>query len=141
MAPDMDRRGFLCGVALLSVGSLVSMQEAVAATGFKVLSNGKVEVDLASNPALSKVGGVVRIDGVNSGAIAVIRTSKSAKGYSAIDLACTHQGFTVERMGSGWTCPEHGARYSVTGKKVSGLANGPLKNLPVSVKGKKLTVG
>ena len=32
MAPDMDRRGFLCGVALLSVGSLVSMEEAVAAT-------------------------------------------------------------------------------------------------------------
>lgn len=141
MEAEINRRQLLCGVALLSLGSIASLQSAEAANGYKILKNGKVELDLAANSALSKVGGVVRIDGVNSGAIAVVRTGKAATSYLALDLACTHQGFIVEKSGTGWTCPQHGAKYSATGKKVSGLANGPLKKLKLSVKGSKLTVG
>ena len=141
MSTEFSRRDILCGVALLSLGTAVSLDSAVAATGYKVLANGKVEVTLASNPALAKVGGALRIDNVKGKSIAVVRTSRAKAGYKAIDLSCTHQGVPVEQSSAGWMCPAHGSQFTLAGKKISGLANGPLKNLKIVATAKKVTIG
>ena len=80
----ISRRTALCALSLISAGIFTSAESAVAATGVKVLSNGKVQVTLKSNPALKKVGGVVRIDDVKGKSIALVRTS--TKSYTAVNL-------------------------------------------------------
>jgi len=60
----ISRRTAICALSLIGVGVFTSAESAVAASGVKVLANGKVEVTLKSNPALKKVGGVVRVDDV-----------------------------------------------------------------------------
>jgi Rieske Fe-S protein len=141
MSAEITRREVLCGAALVSLGATFSLDSAVAASGYKVLANGKVEVTLASNPSLAKVGGVVRIDGVQGTSIAVVRTSAAKTGYKAINLACTHQGAIVDQSSGGWMCPRHGAQFTLAGRKVSGLAKTALKELKVVVAATKLTVG
>ncbi|CAB4871039.1 unannotated protein [freshwater metagenome] len=141
MSAEISRREVLCGVALLSLGTAISLDSAVAATGYKVLASGKVEVDIAANPAIAKVGGVLRIDDVKGKSIAVVRTSTAKTGYKAIDLSCTHQGVPVEQSSAGWMCPAHGSQFTLAGKKISGLARGPLKNLTIAVTPTKLTIG
>ena len=54
---NVSRRAVLCGLTVLTLGLIP--ENAIAASGVKVLANGKVEVLLAKNPALKKVGGVV----------------------------------------------------------------------------------
>jgi Rieske Fe-S protein len=141
MSAEISRREVLCGVALLSLGTAISLDSAVAATGYRVLASGKVEVDIATNPAIAKVGGVLHIDGVKGKSIAVVRTSTAKTGYKAIDLSCTHQGVPVEQSSAGWMCPAHGSQFTLAGKKISGLARGPLKNLTIAVTPTKLTIG
>ena len=65
--PGISRRTAICALSLIGVGVFTSAESAVAAGGVKVLANGKVEVTLKSNPALKKVGGVIRIDDLNAG--------------------------------------------------------------------------
>ena len=55
----ISRRSFICGSAALAAMATVP---AVAATGVKTLSNGKTEIDLATNKALASVGAVVELD-------------------------------------------------------------------------------
>jgi len=45
---DLSRRAVLCGLAVLTLGLIPDT--AIAATGVKVLANGKVEVTLSKNP-------------------------------------------------------------------------------------------
>ena len=54
--PGISRRTAICALSLISVGIFTQAESAVAATGIKVLANGKVQVTLKSNPALKKVG-------------------------------------------------------------------------------------
>ena len=51
MAKEINRRELLCGIALLSAGLSTQSGAAVAATGVKILKNGKVEVTIKTNKA------------------------------------------------------------------------------------------
>ena len=139
MSENISRRELLCGLAL--IGLTTPLTPSVAASGYKVLSNGKVEFTLAANPALKKVGGVVRVDGVNGGSIALVRTSNAANGFSAVKLQCTHQGGSLKQQGNQWACQVHGATFTLAGKNIAGLATTPLKTLPIKATAKKITVG
>ena len=72
----LSRRGFICGAA--AVAALATMP-AIAATGVKTLSKGRTEVNLAANPALANVGGVVEVNIKKYGRVAVVRTSSQQK--------------------------------------------------------------
>ena len=137
--PDLSRRAALCGLSLMGMGIFAAPERAEAATGVKVLASGKVQVTLKSNPALSKVGGVVRIDNVNGKSIALIRTS--AKAYAAVNLLCTHQGGALVQTGNQWQCQEHGATFTLAGKNLVGPATTPLRQLPVKVTASVVTIG
>ena len=125
----VSRRTAICALSLIGVGVFTSAESAVAATGVKILSNGKVQVTLKSNPALKKVGGVVRIDDVKGKSIALVRTS--TKAYTAVNLLCTHLGGQLFQTGNQWKCEEHGATFTLAGKNIAGLATKALKQLPV----------
>ena len=87
---SLSRRSLLCGLAVLTLGFVPD--KAIAATGVKVLPNGKVEIRLASNRALRKVGGVVQFQDGSGRSLALVRTSTAANGFRAINLSCTHEG-------------------------------------------------
>lgn len=142
MEKEISRRTLLCGVALLSAGITSATSPAVAATGVKILKSGKVEVTLKSNSALAKVGGVVRVDGVNGQSIALVRTTSAKTGYSAINLSCTHRGAIVEQSGNEWACINgHGATFTLAGKNLVGPATTPLKQVPIKVTATTVTIG
>jgi Rieske Fe-S protein len=136
---ELSRRAVLCGVAALTLGLLP--ETAIAATGVKVLANGKVDVTLSRNPALRKVGGVVQFTDGNGQEIALVRTGKAASAYRAINLSCTHEGTTVMKSGTKWVCPNHRAEFAINGDVKIGPAKVNLMSLPVKVTKTKVTVG
>ena len=90
----LTRRSFICAGA--AVAALTAMP-AVAATGVKTLKNGKTVVDLAANKTLTEVGGLIELSIKKYGKVAVVRTSKSTKGFSVINLACPPAGVLVSK--------------------------------------------
>jgi Rieske Fe-S protein len=136
---EVSRRAVLCGLAVLTLGLVPD--KAIAATGVKVLANGKVDVTLSRNKALRKVGGVVQFTDGAGQEIALVRIGKSAKAYRALNLSCTHEGTTVMRSGSKWVCPNHRAEFAINGDVKIGPAKMDLAALPVKVTKTKVTVG
>ena len=136
-----SRRSVLCGVALLAVGlSTESASAATTAVGATQAGN-KIKLDLAKNKALAKVGGLVQIDLSDGSSLAIVRTAAGAKGISAINLSCTHQGVPVKQQGSGWMCPAHGSQFALIGKLIKGPARSALQKYPVSVTGNSILIG
>lgn len=136
---EVSRRAVLCGLAVLTLGLVP--ETAIAATGVKVLANGKVDVTLARNPALRKVGGVVQFTDGAGQEIALVRTGRAAKAYRALNLSCTHEGTTVTKSGNQWVCPNHRAEFAINGDVKIGPAKANLMSVPVRVTKKKVTVG
>lgn len=136
---EVSRRAVLCGLAVLTLGLVPDT--AIAATGVKVLANGKVEVLLASNPALKKVGGVVQFANGSGQAVALVRTGKSATSYRALNLSCTHEGTKVQKSGTNWVCPNHRAEFALNGDVKIGPARTNLVQIPVRVLKTKIVVG
>lgn len=136
---EVSRRAVLCGLAVLTLGLVPD--KAIAATGVKVLANGKVDVTLSRNKALRKVGGVVQFTDGAGQEIALVRTGKSAKAYRALNLSCTHEGTRVMRSGSKWVCPNHRAEFAINGNVKIGPARSNLAAIPVKVSKTKVTVG
>jgi cytochrome b6-f complex iron-sulfur subunit len=75
-----------------------------------------------------------------SGGVIVARTI--AGNYIAVSQACTHQGVTVQYIGSSqeFYCPSHGATFSNTGAVTGGPAPGALKKYNTSLNGSMLRV-
>ena len=138
LSGELTRRGALCALATLTLGAMAA--PAVAATGVKVLKNGRIEVTLSRIPALRSVGGVVRIDNVSGRSIALVRTATGRSGFTALDLRCTHQGTIVEQDGDKWSCPNHGAAYALNGDLEIGPATTPLRKLRVTATARKVVI-
>jgi Rieske Fe-S protein len=136
---NVSRRAVLCGLAVLTLGLIP--ENAIAASGVKVLANGKVVVNLSKNPALKKVGGVVQFTNNKGIDIALVRTGKGVKAFRALNLACTHQGYPLRLEGEKWVCDNHLANFSITGAVTKGPAESNLQNIPLKATKKKITVG
>jgi Rieske Fe-S protein len=136
---DVSRRAVLCGLAVLTLGLVPDT--AIAATGVKVLANGKVEITLSKNPALKKIGGTVQFQNGAGQSFALVRTGKTASAYRALNLSCTHEGEKVVKSGSKWVCPEHRAEFAINGDVKVGPATTNLVQVPVKVSATKITVG
>ena len=136
---DVSRRAVLCGLAVLTLGLVPDT--AIAATGVKVLANGKVEISISQNPALKKVGGVVQFTDGAGQSVALVRTGKTASAYRALNLSCTHEGTNVQKSGSKWVCPNHRAEFAINGDVKVGPARANLVQIPVKVSSAKVVVG
>jgi len=136
---EITRRGFICAGAAVAA---LAAAPAVAATGVKTVA-GKTVVDLASNKALAKVGGVVELSISTYGKVAVVRTSKSINGYSVINLSCPHAGVVVKQSSGGWLCPAprgHGSEFALNGARKAGLAASDLRSIKFTATSKTLTI-
>jgi len=135
----LNRRAFICAGA--AVAALTALP-AVAATGVKTLKNGKTVIDLAANKTLTEVGGLIELSIKKYGKVAVVRTSKSANGFSVINLACPHAGVLVSKSSEGWSCnpPGHGSVFALNGALKVGPATSPLKSIKFTATSKALTI-
>jgi Rieske Fe-S protein len=136
---NVSRRALLCGLAVLTLGFIP--EKAIAASGVKMLANGKVEVSLSKNPALKKVGGVVQFTNNQGLEIALVRVGKASNSYKALNLSCTHQGTTVKKSGSKWVCPNHRAEFAIGGEVKIGPAEADLVTIPIKSSKSKVIVG
>jgi hypothetical protein len=135
----LNRRAFICAGA--AVAALTALP-AVAATGVKTLKNGKTVIDLAANKTLTEVGGLIELSIKKYGKVAVVRTSKSTKGFSVINLACPHAGVLVSKSSEGWSCnpPGHGSVFALNGALKVGPAASALKLIKFTATSKALTI-
>ena len=136
---SLTRRGILCGIAAISLGFIP--EAAVAAKGVTILSSGKVEVLIASNPTLKKVGGLIQVDFTNGLSVAVVRISTATKGFKVLNLACTHEGVPLKQKGNTWNCPAHNSQFSIDGKLKRGPATSALLEIPFKATAKSLVIG
>ncbi|PWG79905.1 QcrA and Rieske domain-containing protein [Pararcticibacter amylolyticus] len=62
--------------------------------------------------------------------------------FTAVQLACTHQGFSVayNNAQGKFICPAHGSEFNTTGGVVRGPATSALKHYTISVNGSALAV-
>ncbi|CAB4692473.1 MAG: hypothetical protein F2666_02660 [Actinobacteria bacterium] len=137
---SLSRRNFICASAALAALATVP---AAAATGVKTLANGKTEIDLASNTALASVGGVVELTIKKYGKVALVRTSKSANGFSVLNLSCPHAGVIVKQSTSGWICSAprgHGSEFALNGALKVGPASSALKSITFTATKKAVTI-
>ncbi|MEN9915650.1 MAG: hypothetical protein RL725_325 [Actinomycetota bacterium] len=136
---EITRRGFICAGAAVAA---LAAAPAVAATGVKTVA-GKTVIDLASNKALAKVGGVVELSISKYGKVAVVRTSKSNTGYSVINLSCPHAGVIVKQSSGGWSCSSprgHGSEFALNGSLKVGPATSALRSIKFTATSKTLTI-
>ena len=132
----VDRRAFISRSTLAAV---IATLYSSCGTGADILAlrqrggtnlpagNVNLAIDLGQFPTLAQVGGVARVDsgtGVPVGAARIASTQ-----FVAYALVCTHQGSTVNLVGGGWVCPNHGARYDSRGNVTLGPATLPLHAL------------
>ena len=141
---DRSRRAFLagvCGLAAAGFGAALLADDASAATGIVRRKNGQVAVTVKRVAALGQVGSSVLLGNVRGVPTAVIRTGPST--YSALNLKCTHQGVTVQRIGDAWNCPAHGSQFAFAGGLERGPAGTPLATVKSRFNAAKgvLTVG
>jgi Rieske Fe-S protein len=124
----VDRRTFLAQTAVAAaVGTFLA---ACSAGGSDITAppfSGTLVVAPTDFPALSAVGGIARVDGGQGSPVAVVRTGDTQ--YAAFSLVCPHQGATVAIKGSGFQCPQHGARFATDGSWVGGQPTSNLQTL------------
>ncbi len=130
----VDRRQFLTSASVLSLGAL-----ATAACGDGVFSGPETIPAFPATPfsfdprtvsALQTVGGRTVVQQGTLSPVLVERTGPSQ--YRALALACPHRGTIVNVEGSGFLCPNHGARFGADGTWLSGQPTADLA--PVGVR-------
>jgi len=138
MADQLSRRALIagaCGMALSTIPAL----SAEAASAVKKLSDGRLSVRVKDIPALSTVGGSVRIGTVKGVPVAIARSTATT--YNAFSLSCPHQGVTVVKSGDKWICNAHGSEFEANGNLSLGPATTGLARVPVRVSRGQVIVG
>jgi len=108
--PRVSRRQFmikgsLAGVAIMLAGCMGN-------GGPTAPANFSLTLSVSDYPSLANVGGVAHVTS-NGNPLAVVRTR--ADTFDVVSRICSHQGGTVSSNGNGFTCPNHGARFSDSG--------------------------
>ncbi len=133
----VSRRDFISRSTLAAVAALLTT---ACGTGADILAArnrstpgtlaaGGITLPLANFPALAQVGGIARAD-TTAGPIALVRTGTAT--VAAFSMVCPHQGSTINIQGSGFVCPNHGARFSASGQWTGGQPTSNLVSFPAS---------
>lgn len=104
--------------------------------GTPTVGSNQIGVNVSAYAALANVGGVAKVN--SSPPIALART---ASGFVAYSLRCTHEGTTVSiQSGTSLRCPNHGALFSSTGAWSGGFRTSSLASRTVQVSADKTFV-
>ncbi len=126
-----------CGIA--SCGSNPKAEDPTPAPGGGTGGNGSALLSANLDSELKNVGEFK----VSNGVILVrLATGNTANSFTAVQVACTHQGTPVNYNGSQgkFICPNHGSQFSTTGAVLVGPAATALKSYNVSTSGSSLNV-
>ncbi len=134
----ISRRSLFAGVcAVVALGG--SEVPAAANAVVKKLPNGKLSVALKDLPALSAIGGAMRIGSIKGVPVGIARVGTNK--YTAINLRCPHQGVTVTKTDNGWMCKAHNSEFEPDGDLVLGPATTGLVKVPIKVSRGVATIG
>lgn len=92
-------------------------------------TGGTLTIKVADYPALANVGGIAA---VSTGGTPVAVVRQSASTFLAFSMRCPHAGTTVNISGSGFLCPNHGARFNASGQWTGGQNTSNLVSIPVT---------
>lgn len=87
-------------------------------------TGGTLTIKIADYPALANVGGIAKVTNTGGAPIAVVR--QSASNFLAFSMSCPHAGTTINISGSGFLCPNHGARFNASGQWTGGQSTSNL---------------
>ena len=144
LAPDLapactacsrvDRREFLGTASMISLGALLT------ACGDGVFDGPEsrlevvrdpIRIDPRLYPELQQVGGRAII--TPAGRAPMLIETTGVGQYRALSLVCPHNGTVVNVSADGFTCPNHGARFSRTGLWIGGQWTVELTPVAVTV--------
>lgn len=135
---SISRRSLFAGAcAVIALGG--SEVPAAAIAVVKKLPGGKLSVKLADLPALSAVGGAMRIGSIKGVPVGIARVGTNK--YTAFNLRCPHQGITVTKTESGWMCKAHNSEFENDGDLLLGPATTGLIKVPIKVSRGVATIG
>jgi Rieske Fe-S protein len=137
MEPISRRSLFAGACAVVALGG--SEVPAAANTVVKKLPGGKLSVKLTDLPALSAVGGAMRIGSIKGVPVGIARVGTNK--YTAFNLRCPHQGITVTKTESGWMCKAHNSEFENDGDLLLGPATTGLAKVPIKVSRGVATIG
>lgn len=131
----MNRTEFIgkfgIGLALICAGSCLDAckKEENQAVDFTL------DLSLPENKALQNAGGSV----VHQ---KVIVARVDANTFTAVSLACTHQGtaVTYQSANKRFNCPNHGSNFDINGKVINGPASSSLSHYSTTLSGNSLRV-
>jgi cytochrome b6-f complex iron-sulfur subunit len=123
----VTRRQFVVQGALASVAILLA--GCASSDGPTAPASVNLTLTLSDYPALANVGGVAYVS-ASGNPLAVVRTGSDT--FDAVSRICPHQGGTVSSNGNGFTCPNHGARFSDSGTWEGGQQTSNLTSYPTS---------
>ena len=124
---EIGRRTFLAQSALLAAAAGGAASGGSDAT--TPHRTGPAWLHVSVYPALSSVGGIAMVS-IQGSPLAIVRTGTST--YVALSRICPHQGSTVNQSGSGFLCPNHGARFAADGTWVGGQPTSSLRSYATS---------
>ncbi|MEO7083610.1 MAG: Rieske (2Fe-2S) protein [Gemmatimonadaceae bacterium] len=113
---EIGRRTFLVQSGLLAAAAALSAC-AISGDVTSPTFSGSTTFDVNSNSSLSAVGGVALVT-AGGAQLAIVRTDTAS--FVALSRVCPHQGGIVNRSGSGFQCPVHGATFNSTGVWIGG---------------------
>ncbi len=125
----LSRRAFISRSTLAAVAAVLAGACGDGIIGGRgltapaTLPTGGLTLRLADYPALATVGAIVRAD-TTAGPMALVHSAATT--YLAFSMVCPHQGTTINIQGSGFVCPNHGARFDASGSWTGGQ---PTSNL------------
>jgi Rieske Fe-S protein len=112
---EIGRRTFLVQSAIVAAAAALAACGADSSTAPTISTGTTIKVSDFSS--LSAVGGIATTS-VGGAPIAVVRTGTSS--FLVLSRVCPHQGSTVNQNGSGFLCPNHGARFDSNGTWTGG---------------------
>jgi len=124
---EIGRRTFLAQSALLAAAAALAACGVSDATAPDL--TGQASIKVTDYPALASVGGIAMVT-IQGSPLAIVRTGTST--YVALSRVCPHQGSTVNQSGSGFLCPNHGARFAADGTWVGGQPTSSLRSYATS---------
>lgn len=134
----ISRRSLFAGVcAVVALGG--SEVPAAANALVKKLPSGKLSVALKDLPALSAIGGSMRIGSIKGVPVGIAKVGTNK--YTAFNLRCPHQGVTVTKTDNGWMCKAHNSEFEPDGDLVLGPATTGLVKVPIKVSRGVATIG
>ena len=119
----VDRRAFISRAVMSA--AMVAFAACGASDGATAPFTGTASINISDYPALATVGGVALVT-MNGGSLALVRSTQTT--IVALSRVCPHEGATVNTSTGGFTCPRHGARFSLTGQWLGGQPTSSMRS-------------